>query len=404
MPDIQPDIFTGLNDATLLATGQDTDRVSSDIFANNPTQLQNPNSIVQPEVPKGLYGTVNPGEDINADRTSYDYNAKFYDATDKQIGNQYPGNQKLPDILMPQSETKRFTGNDYGYDVFRNNESFYANNQPWYKMIGNAGANLIGKTAAYIAQNAGFILGAPVAALTQNISNMTDNFLTRAGDYLKEGSENNFPIYKSDKYQNGNIWQKLGTAGWWLDDGIDRLALTASMFVPGIAETKGFGLFGTVADEMGNLRAVGMGTKAIQKLAENPEDYGWLGKIFTRNLYKGANDLPLDVGVSPALKSYAKSLNNAELYSWNVLGQSALNAKETQEAVMKATGDKDKAAAAGMKSFWETVPLSLTQSLIEIPQMFSTTNTAKSMLDKVFNSKTGEALEDALTLKSPDLR
>lgn len=403
MPDnnIPSDVVTGQNDATLLATGQDTERAASDIFQNNPKEFVNPNGITQPEAPKGLYGTVNPGEDINADRTSYDYNANFYNSTERGLQAKYPGNPKLPDILLPQSETSRFSGNDYGFDINRNNESFYADHQNAFKMLGNAGANLVGKTAAYVLQNAGFILGAPAAPF--DISNMTDNFLTRAGDYLKQGTEEHFPIYKSDKYQNGNIWQKLGTLGWWTDDATDRLALTAAMFIPGIAEAKGFGLFGTVADEAGQMKAVGMGAKALQSLSENPQNYGFLGKTFLSNLYKAANNGILDEGVSPALKSYAKSLSHAELYTWNIIGQSALNAKETQEAVLKATGDKEKAANAAMKSFWETVPLALAGSLVEIPQMFSTTNTAKSFLNKVFDKESGDVLPGALELKSPSL-
>lgn len=397
------DIITGQNDANILASQQDSQTAASDILKNNPTSFNNPDNITQPQAPKGLYGAVNPGENINMDRTSYDYNATFYNSTERGLSQKYPGNPSLPDVLLPQSETKRFTDAPYGFDIARNNESFYANHQGVISSLANSGMNLIGKTAAYAAQNLGFILGAPATALPGGISNMTDNFLTRAGDWLKEGSEENFPIYKSDKYTQGNIWQKLGTLGWWTDDAMDRIALTAAMFIPGLAEAKGLGLFGTMVDAAGGTRAVGIGAKAIQKIAENPENYGWLGKTFVSNLYKAATEGVLDKGVSPALRSYAQNLGRAELYTWNVIGQSALNAKETQEAVMKATGDKDKAATAAMKSFWETVPLSLAGSLVEIPQMFSTASTAKSLLNKVFDKKTGELLENALELKSPSL-
>jgi broad specificity phosphatase PhoE len=367
MPDnnIPSDVITGQNSSTLLAAGQDTQVAANDILQNNPRQFVNPNSIEQPEVPKGLYGTVNPGENINADKTSYDYNANFYNQSEQVLKNQYPGNSKLPDILMPQSETSRFTGNDYGFDINRNNETFYADHQGFGKMAANSLVNLVGKTAAYITQNAGFILGAPVAVATQNISNLTDNFLTRTGDWLKDKVSAAFPIYKSDQYQNGSIWGKLGTAGWWLDDGMDRAALTLAMLAPGMAETKGLGLFGTAVDEAGALRTTGLISKAVKTIASNPDTYG-------------------------------RYLTNAELTAWNIIGQSGLNGKETQEAVLKATGDKDKAAAAASKSFWETVPITLLGSLAEIPQMFSTVSTAKYALNKLFNPQTGEAVEGAL--------
>lgn len=397
------DIFTGQNDANLLASQQETGQSANNILQNNPTNFNNPNQITQPEAPKGLYGTVDSGQNINLDKTSYDYNAAFYDSTEAGLSKQYPGNFKLPDLLLPQSETKRFTEGQYGFDVNKNNETFYADHQGALKMFANSGANLVGKTAAYALQNLGFILGAPATALPGGISNMTDNFLVKAADRLKEGTEEDFPIYKSDKYQQGNIWQKLGTLGWWTDDAMDRIALTAAMFIPGLAEAKGLGLFGVVTDAAGGTRAVGVGAKAIQSLAENPENYGWLGKNFIKNLYKAAAEGVVDKGVSPALKAYAQNLGKAELYTWNVIGQSALNAKETQEAVMKATGDKDKATDAAMKSFWETVPLALAGSLVEIPQMFSTKATPKSIIGEVFDKETGELIPNALDLKSPSL-
>jgi len=397
------DNFTGINDTNILAAQQDSDSRFSDLMQNNPKSFVDPNNITQPEAPKGLYGTVNPGENINIDKTSYAYNAADYNNNTTNLAKKYPGSNGLPDILLPQSETNRYTGNDFGFKIDRNNESFYEKQQGFWKTLGNVGANLIGKTVAYAAQNAGFILGAPVAAGTMDISNMTDNFLVRAGDWLKDKTAEDFPIYKSDKYTQGNIWEKLGTIGWWADDAADRVALTAAMFLPGFAEAKGLGLFGTTLDTAGNLRATGIATKAIQNLAADPENYGQLGKLFLSKLYKAAAEGVADTGTQPALRAYAQNLSRAELFGWNIIGQSGLNAKETQEAIMKATGDKDKAANGAMKSFWETVPLALAGSLVEIPQMFSTRNTAKSILNKVFNKETGETLEEGLALKGPSI-
>lgn len=391
------DNFTGINDTNILAAQQDSDSRLNDLMQNNPKAFVDPNNIQQPEAPKGLYGTVNPGDNINLDKTSYAYNANDYNSQMAHLSKQYPGSSGLPDILLPQSETNRYTGNDFGFKLDRDNESFYEKQQGFWKTLGNVGANLIGKTVAYAAQNAGFVLGAPLAPF--DISNMTDNFLVRAGDWLKDKTAEDFPIYKSDKYTQGNIWQKLGTIGWWADDAIDRVALTAAMFLPGFAESKGLGLFGTVADEAGNLRATGLVTKAIQALSENPQGYNQLGKTFLSKLYNAAANGVADTGVQPALRAYAQNLSRGELFAWNVIGQSGLNAKETQEAIMKATGDKDKAAEGAMKSFWETVPLALAGSLVEIPQMFSTKNTTKSILNKIFDPETGEDI----ALKAPSM-
>ena len=130
-------------------------------------------------------------------------------------------------------------------------ENFAAYGQSGGKRIGNALDNLVEKTGAYIVQNAGFIGGAPFALGGWNISNMTDNFLTQIGDAWKAAVQERSPIYKTDKYTQGNIWSKLGTTSWWLDDAIDRVALTGAMLIPGIAESRGlFGLSG-ITNERG---------------------------------------------------------------------------------------------------------------------------------------------------------
>lgn len=304
-------------------------------------------------------------------------------------------------IDTPFDQAKRFDNTKLGFSPLTNNESAYAQNQGLFSSIGNSLVNLVGKTAAYAAQNIGLVGGAIAAALPgQDISDMTDNFVTRAGDWLKDKVSEDFPIYKSDKYTNGNIFQKLGTLGWWLDDGMDRLALTAAMFVPGLAEMKGISLAGSIgADGV----ATGLAAKGLQAIAADPEGYGTIMKAFLPKLYKAAAEGAIDLGTSPALKSYVRTLSRAEMGAWNVLGQSGLNAKETYEAILKNTGDKQKAADGAIKSFYETLPLSMGNTLIELPQMFSTMNTAKSMLNKVLDKETGLVAADALLIKGPSI-
>lgn len=295
-----------------------------------------------------------------------------------------------------------------------NNEDIYSEGQGIMSKLANSGANLVAKTVAYTGQALGFLAGAIPAAIggvyngvTGNkdgdaISLMTDNFLVKASDSLKQGVEDKFPIYKSNKYTNGSIWDKLGTTSWWLDDAMDRVALTASMFVPGALEAKGIG-FAELA------------TRGLEAIAENPENYGMIGRTFLPKLYKAATEGIADEGVNPALSAYARNLSKAELYTWNIMGQSALNAKETQEGIVKSLTDarnggtnqftddeiKAKAATGAMKSFWETVPLSMASSLIEVPQMFSSARNAKSILDKLYSSDSGEALLNNLKSEAP---
>lgn len=318
-------------------------------------------------------------------------------------------------------------------------EGYHAAGQSSLDRVANAGWNMVNKFGAYVTQNAGFILGAVPAAvggivnladeavggkgdLVSNgnaVSLMTDNFLTNLGDVWKEKVQETNPIYKSDKYTNGNIWSKLLTSSWWLDDAVDRIALTGAMFVPGALEAKGLGLFGAAADEAGILRATGVGSKGLQAIAENPGMYGKLGKILGNQIYKTAATGAVDLETATALKfkDLISSAQRAELYSWNVIGQSALNGKESQMAIRKALKEQrdqglinisdeeieDKAAEGAKKGFAYTLPLSLAGSLYELPQIFSTAKSVESSLKKLFNVQTMEQLGEVALSSKPTL-
>ena len=318
------------------------------------------------------------------------------------------------------------------YEMYRPNvdyEDIYSQAQSGWDRVANASVQFGNKVGAYLTQTAGFIAGAIPAAiggitnmideginggkgLVNNgnaVSYMTDNFLTNLGDLWKEKVQEENPIYKSYKYTHGNIWDKLASSSWWLDDAVDRLALTASMIIPGVAEAKGIGLFGAAVDAAGTLEATGMGAKALQALADNPELYGKLGKMMGNQLYKSAVDGTADIIASRALafKNMVGTAQKLELYSWNVIGQSALNGREAQVGIRRALHEQreaglsnlteeeidDKAALGAAKGFWYTVPLALTASLVELPQIFSTAKTATSSLKKFFNPETLKVIE-----------
>lgn len=294
-------------------------------------------------------------------------------------------------IDTPYDEAKRYDNKKLGFNPLTNNEHVYSDNQGFFSAAGNSLANLVGKTVSYAGQTLGLVGGAAVALPTWDISNMTDNFITRGADWLKDKTEEDFPIYKSDKYVNGNIFDKLGTTSWWLDDAMDRVALTAAMFVPGLAEMKGFSLAGSIgADGI----ATGLGAKVLQGIANGEGGYSTVMKTFLPKMARAIADGTVDLG-GVALKSYTNTLSRAELGAWNVIGQTGLNGKESWDAVMKATGDKDRAATAAKDSFWESLPLALGNTLIELPQMFSTMNSAKSMLSKIVDKETGALINPA---------
>jgi hypothetical protein len=316
----------------------------------------------------------------------------------------------------------------------RDNEEINHELQSGWERTWNGGVNLVNKVGAYLVQSAGFLIGAPFAGIGgaindistsypfngkgdvinngNAVSYMTDNFLVKLGEQWKEKVSEVNPIYKGKAYTQGNIWDKLGTTDWWLDDAIDRAGLGISMLIPGALEAKGFGLFGTIAEEGGILRATGVGAKGIQALAENPQLYGKFGKWAGNEIAKVAATGVADVETARllAFKNMVQTAQKAELYSWNVIGQSALNAREAQVGIRRALLEQreqglssysdeqiEKLAAVGAgKAFWYTTPLALTASLIELPQIFKTAEHTKSMFKSFFNKETGQMIEGAL--------
>jgi hypothetical protein len=299
-----------------------------------------------------------------------------------------------------------------------NNEYVHHEGQSSMDRIGNAAVNLVAKTGGFLTQTAGFIVGAPAALATWNISNLTDNFLVKAGDAINKGIEDTNPIYKGKQYTEGNIWQKLSTTDWWLSDAVDRTALTIATIVPGFAEAKGLGLFGSLATDVAETgsaaRATGVGAKLIESAMTNPQEFGTMGKLFSRGLYSAA--AKFGATGDAAVSGWLKTMTGAELFGMGVVGQSGLNAKEAQESVKQSLIDQrvqglndftdqqieERASQAAVKGFWYTAPLSFINEALELPMLFSSVRNAKgSLLNKVFNPQTGEVLADALAKQTP---
>ena len=393
---------------------QDLQGSNEDFFKTNPAKFfpetytknfnLNEGPEAEPAKPSPFLGLV---ANENADKKIYANTANYY---------------------QPSEVSDRYDRFLLGQD---NEQINYELQSGWERTL-NGGINLVNKVGAYLTQTAGFVIGAPFAAVGgivndvnklnggegkvvnngNAVSYMTDNLLTNFGEAWKEKVSEVNPIYKSLEYRNGTIWQKLFTSDWWLDDAIDRAGLGISMLIPGMLEAKGLGLFGTVAEEGNVLRATGYGSKAIQALADNPQLYGRFGKFAGNQIAKVMATGTADVETASllAFKNMVQNAQKIELYSWNVIGQSALNAREAQMGIRRAFREQKEqgltnlsdeqieslAALGAVKAFRYTVPLALTASLIELPQIFKTAEHTKSMFKSFFNKETGQMIEGAL--------
>jgi hypothetical protein len=302
-------------------------------------------------------------------------------------------------------------------------ENFAAYGQSGANRIWNSGVNFVNKIGSYTLQNAGFIGGAAFAAaggianyvdktaggtgkIINNgnaVSLMSDNFLTKIGDAWKEAVQEANPIYKTDKYTQGSIWQKLASSSWWLDDAMDRASLTISMLVPGILESATpFNLAG-LAERGGMLESKGVVTKLIQKeLADNPELYGKLAKEGANAVYEegatggiaATGNVDMATNVALNFKNAVRTAQRIEITSFNVIGQNGLNARGTQTSITKSLTEqrgkglnnytdeeiKNLSADGGRASFWWNMPLTLLSSMWELPQVFSSMRGSVSFL------------------------
>ena len=151
-------------------------------------------------------------------------------------------NEKPSDMVITGKELADNKRYKFYNPTVTNQEDYHRWGQTGWERAGAAADNFVEKTGAYLVQTVGFIGGAmagivggsinyadqwtggdgKVVSSGNAISLLTDNFLTNLGEVWKENVQERSPIYKSSAYTDGNIWQKLGSSDWWLDDAIDR--------------------------------------------------------------------------------------------------------------------------------------------------------------------------------------
>lgn len=323
------DIFTGLNDTDILAMQQDTQSRLSDIFNNNQKQFVNPNSITQPEAPKGLYGTVNPGENINIDKTSLDYNAASYDTLAKKTQQAYPDSFKqLPDILLPQSETNRYTSGDFGFDVTRDNEDFYNGKQNAFAEIGKSVfARLPLLTISKLGTGIGYLLGLanPSNWGEKNyISSAADNSFAKFFEGMEDKVKNDWlPVYQSAAARNMGFFERaFKDQTFWAGDVTDAAAFMASAFVPGLGISK-LGLGAKVAALAGMAEGEG--------LAASAEYLSQAGLKLARNV---------DVGLTTAANTASESMFEAKQVRDDVYKQLMATGQYTDDQAKNVAGEK----------------------------------------------------------------
>jgi len=341
----------------------------------------------------------------------------------RNVGQWAPTDPMAPSAIKgfdpAQSNYDRFANSSnfskLGFNPLLDNEQRFHDAQSTWQRAGDSLAQGVIKTAGYALQNLGFLAGAPAAIATGDITNMNDNFLVKANDAIKEYAQDKFPIFKGSQYTTGNIWDKLASSDWWLDDAMDRVALTAGMFLPALLGGAGLSLFGMEGEGAGaaakgvaSMAAAQTAGKAVTAASYNLMRNTFLPKLISAFLGEGGAGL---------LSDYASQLHYAELMSWNIIGQSGLNSKETQDGIIKALKEgrdkgenqlsdeeiQQRGKAGARNAFWETVPLTFAGSLLEVPMMYALGSGGKVILSDLYKGLKAGDLPEAIASSAPRL-
>ena len=252
---------------------------------------------------------------------------------------------------------------EYNFQLknFADNREIRAINQPTTEILWNAAVNLVGKTGLKTLEGLGYVGSSLGAIVDGNINTMLNNSFSALMSSGGEALSEKFPVYKTNKYLQGDIWEQMSTAGFWFDDAIDGAAFFLSAWATGAgynALAKGLGVYSKMA-------------KYFNAAAKRVKTGEWLSSA----LNKGIN-----------VEKFATSLDFMTLGAYNVASEAAFEAKDLKDLYLNSKWDEvkddpealknlhDEASAAALNSFkWNTAAL-IPSNLFELTFMFKKFN------------------------------
>ena len=125
-------------------------------------------------------------------------------------------------IFAPQAQYDRYMDPKLGYDVSRDNEDYYGENQGVFEKIAYAVPTFVGNTAINIVGNLSAIpVGIVSAIYNQDASKLIDNSYTQALDNMSDGLADKFKFYRTNEETENSVLGNMfgtGAANFWLND------------------------------------------------------------------------------------------------------------------------------------------------------------------------------------------
>lgn len=190
-----------------------------------------------------------------------------------------------------KSNLDRYDDEELKYDLFstpEQNEYRYANAKSWSQFRNGLFSRFV-SIAPKVLQGAAHVSGAFGAIATGDINKIWDNAAVEVTSKFDEQLREWFPVYASEEYSNGSLWDKIWTDKFWYDDAFDGFAFAAAAFVPGLAATKLAGL-SSVDKALNAVRASSfmqeVGASSLGKfIAESSKKIGMNGMTGAMTVY-----------------------------------------------------------------------------------------------------------------------
>ena len=195
------------------------------------------------------------------------------------------------------------------------NRQLRADNQSMTEVLANATGRFLGTALTKTLSGIGYLGGAVAALATWDSNKMLDNFFSGMMTDVEDDIKEALPVYKTNKYLNGNLLEQMGTAGFWFDDVVDGAAFMASAYIGGLGYLK-------AASKIG----------AYSKLARAFQAQSYAAK--TGKIMAGG------MKIVPKLSKAVRLMDFATLTLGQTVSEAAFEAADTKRAIMEGLQDK----------------------------------------------------------------
>jgi len=259
---------------------------------------------------------------------------------------------------MPGGEPTNLDPTKYNFHlkVGADNPELRAQDQPIGQEIVYGAGRLVGTAATKLLEGGGFLYGMGEALLTdKSLAESFDNGWVNFWENAEQSVKDAMPIYHTNRYNQGNIFQQMGTLGFWMDDAIDGVAFLVSAYL-----------------ESAGISMLGEATGAFTKLA----------KTFA-NTTKAVREGKI---AAEALPKFANWVKKADLVTMSALNsgiEAGFEAKDTYNQLLKQGVSKEEAAKAARGTFLWNMGILMVPNYITNSMFFGKANTMSGRIKNI---------------------